>query len=513
MASRLEDFPQTDGLPAGSPEDKELALAFKRGDKGAYQAIHDRYTQRVYGVCRRMLTNPADAQEAAQETFLRVYQALGRFNGRYQLGPWITRIATNVCLDQIRSRARRPSDPVPNEILLLDESVVDHDSEPERAVIRNSESRHVRKVLASLPPMHRAAIVLRDFEGLSYEEVAVALQITDGQAKALIHRARQNFKRSWTKSLSILLPWRLAHKWRHLDGSARDHGAEAMSVAQSVSSCTGMLHQCGQSIGQNVATVVTAAIVGVGAGAASHAVTQPALPEKTAIETVSADKPSAVDAGVRKVLNQARARRAVAAETPTDDSSPTPAGEAPVPTVSPTPSEASPSPTDTPTETPSPDPAPEASSSPKPPPPFAPAVGFDYGRPVPGRAPISHSATVSCSKDVLDQRLETAVEDDDSGGTHPALLELSWGPETQGLLSLELTVWKNGHEIYYSGTGDLVDGSFADGRREMQFVGNYGTFNEQAKNMDLPASGRFSARLTLDCAALSVITESVVLGA
>src|SRR5687767_7015316 len=105
----MEDHPEVLGLPTGSFEDKELTLAFQAGQKGAYQAIYERHHPRVSNVCRRMLSDPQDAQDATQETFLRVYQALGRFNGRYQLGAWITRIATNVCLDHLRGGKRRPT--------------------------------------------------------------------------------------------------------------------------------------------------------------------------------------------------------------------------------------------------------------------------------------------------------------------------------------------------------------------------------------------------------------------
>ena len=510
----MEYEPEVAGLPAGSLEDKDLAIAFKNGEDGAYQAIHDRYSQRVYSVCRRML-GPHDAEEAAQETFLRIYQALARFNGRYQLGPWIARIATNVCLDQLRAKSRRPSNPVPNEILVLDETPDDFDSEPERMVIRNAEGRRVRRILASLPPMHRAAIVLRDFEGLSYEEVAIALQITDSQVKALIHRARQNFKRSWTQSVSVLLPWRLVHRFRALDGTARDHGAEAMTVAQGVSSCGGMLQQCSQYVGQHVATVVTAAIVGTAAGAASHAVTQPSRPDESNAKQIVATAETPLPDGGRKVSPQAAPKKVVV-EAPSTEQGTT----EPQPVIV----EPSPAPTEPIDQSPQPTPSDDASAGsgaqpspmpsetqPAPPPPFHPAVGFDYGRPVKGRAPTAHSATVSCSKDVLSQRLETVVDDDDSAVTYPALLQMSWGSHGSAL-SLELTVWKNGREIYYSGTGELVDGSYSDQQRKLEFMGNYGTLNPDAKNMDLPVSGRFSAGLTLDCAALSVITESVVLG-
>ena len=511
MARQMEEHPEVIGVPAGSLEDKALTLAFQTGDKGAYQAIYDRYSTRVYNVCRRMLGHD-DAQEAAQETFLRVYQALGRFNGRYQLGPWITRIATNVCLDHLRAKARRPSDPVPNEVFFEDNLRADEHSEPERLLIRDSESRQVRKVLAKLPPMHRAAIVLRDFEGLSYQEVAIALSITECQAKALIHRARQNFKRSWSKSLSVLVPWRLVDRLRGLDASVRDHSAEVLSVTQSVGTCTGMLQQCGQYVGQHVATVVTAAIVGTAAGAVSHAATRPPRVEVQARTGVTVSGSMTADRS-SKVLPQTKEPRRK--ETPATTSvqqqevaEPLPPGPTEAPPIEPTPEETDPAVS----PKPEPSPSPSASEMPKASPqPFAPVVGFDYGRPIPGRVPKSHSATVSCSKDLLEQQIETVIEDDDSAATYPALLQLHWGPSTT--LSLELTIWKNGAELYYSGNGSLVEGSYPEGQREMRFMGNYGTYDDRARSMDLPTSGRFTAALTLDCAALSVITESVVLGA
>ena len=209
----------------------------------------------------------------------------------------------------------------------------------------------------------------------------------------------------------------------------------------------------------------------------------------------------------RKAMADARAESEVAEEStePAPTEGP-PVEPSPEPTIAP-------SPDGTPSPGGSPSPAPSPTQRAPAPQPFTAAVGFDYGRPVKARAPIGHSASVSCTKDVLDQRLETVVEDDDSPVTYPALLELHWGPASKGALTLELTVWKNGHEVYYSGTGELVDGAYGDGKRELRFMGNYGTLNPNAQNMDMPASGRFTAGLALDCAALSVITESVVLGA
>ena len=89
--------------------DRELVIAFKAGESGAYDEIFRRYGHRIMRICDRKLGDPNDAAEAAQETFLRAYQALPRFNGSYKLGAWLSRIATNVCIDEIRSRSRGAS--------------------------------------------------------------------------------------------------------------------------------------------------------------------------------------------------------------------------------------------------------------------------------------------------------------------------------------------------------------------------------------------------------------------
>ena len=96
-------------VPFRAMEDRDLVIAFKAGDPDAYDEMYRRYSARVGGVCRRMLTNREDAQEAVQETFLKAYLALPEFNGNYRLGAWLGRIASNVCVDQLRARARSAS--------------------------------------------------------------------------------------------------------------------------------------------------------------------------------------------------------------------------------------------------------------------------------------------------------------------------------------------------------------------------------------------------------------------
>ncbi|MGI8774689.1 MAG: RNA polymerase sigma factor [Actinomycetota bacterium] len=252
-------------------EDKQLVLAFKAGDERAYERIFVQYSPRVHSVCRRMLRQPNDAEEAVQETFLRVFRALPRFNGTYQLGAWITRIATNVCLDQLRSNGRHPADLTPFDELQLLQGEASKDYEPENVQIKRSESRRLRRVLDALPPLHKAAIVLRDFEGLSYEEVAAALGVTECQVKALIHRARQGFKRNWAASAaSVFLPTSLFNKFRIPDTPLREQAAGvthmvASSAPSFAATCTGALQQCGSVFVDKAASVVTAMVVGAAA--------------------------------------------------------------------------------------------------------------------------------------------------------------------------------------------------------------------------------------------------------
>jgi RNA polymerase sigma-70 factor, ECF subfamily len=279
-AQRADELATSDAPLIGTPEERVLALEFQRGERDAYEAIHERYEARVRSVCRRMLSDPDDAQEAAQEAFLRVYQGLPRFNGRYRLGAWIVRITTNVCLDQLRARSRRPADPVPRELLDL-ESPLAEDTDPQILFLRHAEGRRVRKVLDSLPPLHRAAIVLRDFEGIAYADIAETLGITEGQVKALLHRARKGFKRSWAANMASMLlpagmfkrffkPWELpsqasgnaATVSQATETALSASGQFAATAAQAVSACGGALHQCSQFMSDKAAPVLAAAVVG-----------------------------------------------------------------------------------------------------------------------------------------------------------------------------------------------------------------------------------------------------------
>jgi len=183
-----------------SPErsDRDLVVAFKRGDREAYDEMYARYHPRVYGVCSRILRNPQDAEEASQETFLRAYQALHRFNGRYQLGAWLARIAANTSVDQLRSRARTPVVALPDT-----QEPLSSDAGPETLVV--GEYPRLTAAIEEVKPLHAQALALRALEGMSHQEIADRLAMSPAQVKALLHRARTSLRRAWNHAEGWLL--------------------------------------------------------------------------------------------------------------------------------------------------------------------------------------------------------------------------------------------------------------------------------------------------------------------
>ncbi len=187
-------------------DDRMLVLDFQAGNEHqAYGEIYRRYHALARHVCQRILVNPQDAEEATQETMLRVYQGLPRFNGRFAVQSWVARIARNVSLDALRSRARRPQaadrplvevDEAVREAALRDADLV---ADPEALFEQRLSGDQVKAVLAELPSHYRNVLILREFEGRSHEEIGEALGVTAPQAKALIHRAKRRFRRMWDR--------------------------------------------------------------------------------------------------------------------------------------------------------------------------------------------------------------------------------------------------------------------------------------------------------------------------
>lgn len=472
---------------------------------------------------------PDDAQEAAQETFLRVYQALNRFNGRYQLGAWITRIATNVCLDHLRASARRPTAWSPLEE--MEEKDLPRNArleeEPESFVIKKAEGRRVLRVLHSLPPLHRAAIVLRDFEGLPYCEIAIALGITEPQVKALLHRARTAFKRSWsTTGAAALLPWNLVARFRRPDVALNEHVSAAASsagqvanvagsTANAAANCTIALQHCGQAFGERFATAVTALVVGTAAISSGVATSSP----QNVVEVHATDSSQDVPRQLRPSVLGTKTRVADEKSSQPSDSAqestssqPRPAAPAPKPSATPTGA-----PTAAPTAAPAPggaggsggDTGPKPAASPQPTyAPVSPAIGWERGAAIPPTAPTVNDTTFDCAAKTFTQHLETTIHDGDS--SYPGVVDIT----VAGHMSLDLIVRKYDQEIVYAGGASQVAVSGAGRDTVWTMSGSYSSNGPRdPREAHLPGYGRFTLRLTLDCLASAIKSEYLGLSA
>lgn len=181
---------------AASQSDDALILGLRESSEQAYESLLQRYQHPVYNLVSRLMNDPADASDVVQEVFLKVFRSVGQFRGGSTLKTWIYRIAVNEAHNHHRwfNRHRRPEigfrsteDAAgPNEKNFVDPGRSPFD------LAANQETRAiVEDALAKLNPKFRAAVVLRDIEDLSYEEIAVVLEVSLGTVKSRILRGRE----------------------------------------------------------------------------------------------------------------------------------------------------------------------------------------------------------------------------------------------------------------------------------------------------------------------------------
>lgn len=174
-------------LPA--PADVDLAHRAAGGDDGAFAELVRRHAPRVRALCSATLRNEAEAEDAAQETFLKAHRSLGRFSGEASFGTWLHRIAVNHCLDLLRAEGRRRSESL-DALFEADAAVLGSVlAEPSSAQALEDRDT-VQRLLARLNPEQRLALTLRETEGLSYEEIAEAMSCSLDSVKARLKRAR-----------------------------------------------------------------------------------------------------------------------------------------------------------------------------------------------------------------------------------------------------------------------------------------------------------------------------------
>jgi RNA polymerase sigma-70 factor, ECF subfamily len=165
------------------PSDRDLIQRARRGDAEAFGELVIRYQMSVFNVCYRILHERGEAEDMTQETFLRARERLHTFDEERALGPWVRRVAANVCLNHLKSQKQTAP--------LDEEYDADESHRPETQIEARERSEQIRSALASLPAHYRVVIELRHYQQLSYDEIASELNIPLSDVKSHLFRARK----------------------------------------------------------------------------------------------------------------------------------------------------------------------------------------------------------------------------------------------------------------------------------------------------------------------------------
>jgi RNA polymerase sigma-70 factor, ECF subfamily len=186
-------------LSVQNDDDLGLINRFKEGDTSAFGEIVLKYQDKIYNLCRHMLGNAQDAEDAAQEVFLKAYQALPKFQPEAALYTWLYRIATNTCIDYKRKPVFESlfGDSGEGERLVHDRP--SDAPSPEKLYQSKQIGQALQESLGKMSPKLRAIIVLKEVEELSYEEIADTLDISMGTVKSRIARAREELQKLMKK--------------------------------------------------------------------------------------------------------------------------------------------------------------------------------------------------------------------------------------------------------------------------------------------------------------------------
>ncbi len=185
-------------------EDRALVERVQAGDKEAFRMLVERHQRRAFSIAMSLVRDENDARELVQDAFLRVYKNIGSFQGQSSFFTWLYRIITNLSIDLIRKPGRQVAE--------LDENRVGTDSEnpskdfpflsridgadPADVVRRGEIASRLREALAALPDYHRGVILMREIEGLSYEEMAQAMGVSKGTIMSRLFHARQKLQKA-----------------------------------------------------------------------------------------------------------------------------------------------------------------------------------------------------------------------------------------------------------------------------------------------------------------------------
>lgn len=159
-----------------------------KGQGELYEEIIKRYKNNIYSLCMRMVRNSEDAKDLAQDTFIKAYQNLEKYNPEYKFSTWIFKVASNLCIDHLR-KTKTQNLPYDDKISMP------HDTaSAENIYLHNSNKKQIEKAIQDLPEDYRILIILYHKEGLSYEQMCEMLKLPMSKVKNRLHRARNRLK-------------------------------------------------------------------------------------------------------------------------------------------------------------------------------------------------------------------------------------------------------------------------------------------------------------------------------
>jgi RNA polymerase sigma-70 factor (ECF subfamily) len=185
-------------LNTSESNDGQLVERVQRGDKRAYDILVLKYQHRIAGLIGRYVRDPSEVQDVTQETFIKAYRALPRFRGESEFYTWLYRIAINTSKNYLVSKSRRPPDldlDVDGEFQ-ADFDVLKDNAGPESRLATEQLKKVIFHAIKNLPEELKTAVTLREFEGMSYEEIAEVMKCPVGTVRSRIFRAREAIEKS-----------------------------------------------------------------------------------------------------------------------------------------------------------------------------------------------------------------------------------------------------------------------------------------------------------------------------
>lgn len=182
--------------------ESQWLMRAQKGDPQAFAHLVETYQRPVYNMCYRMLNNAEDAEDAAQETFLRAYKSIKRYDKNRPFATWLLSIAAHYCIDKIRKRRMK--------IVSMEDLphlyIPDDSPGPESIMSQSEKQNRVRNLLESLSPTDRATVVMYYWYDFSYDEIAESLSLSMSAVKSRLHRARRSMAHRWQDQSTQTIP-------------------------------------------------------------------------------------------------------------------------------------------------------------------------------------------------------------------------------------------------------------------------------------------------------------------